>query len=106
MIGELEGEVDRNDSHDPNCGVKVNETGACDFVARDAISAGDEITFDYAMRNYTIEHFPDGCLCGADECRGSVTGWKDLTDRRKADYEGEVAPYLLEMDRDLAAGVA
>src|ERR1700750_2373894 len=55
MIGELEGEVERNDSHatqisrtkwarhrglgpivnhscEPNCGVEVNETGACDFV--------------------------------------------------------------------------
>ena len=89
MIGELEGEVERNDSHatqisrtkwarhgglgpivnhscDPNCGVEVNQTGACDFVARESIADGDEITFDYAMRNYSIEHFPGGCLCGAD----------------------------------------
>jgi hypothetical protein len=129
MIGELEGEVERNDSHatqisrtkwarhgglgpivnhscDPNCGVEVNATGACDFVARESIAIGDEITFDYAMRNYAIEHFPGGCLCEADLCRGAVTGWKDLSDARKADYEGSVAPYLLEIDRDLAAAVA
>lgn len=129
MVGELEGEVERNDSHatqvsrtkwarhgglgpivnhscDPNCGVEVNETGACDFIARESISAGEEITFDYAMRNYSIEHFPSGCLCGADRCRGSVTGWKDLTAERKADYEGLVAPYLLEIDRELVAGSA
>jgi SET domain-containing protein len=129
MVGELEGEVDRNDSHatqisrtkwvrhgglgpivnhscDPNCGVEVNETGACDFVARESIAAGDEITFDYAMRNYSIEYFPGGCLCGADLCRASVTGWKDLSDDRKADYEGSVAPYLLEIDRDLATAAA
>jgi uncharacterized protein len=128
MIGELEGEVERNDSHatqisrtrwarhhglgpivnhscDPNCGVEVNETGACDFVARISISAGDEITFDYAMRNYSIEHFPGGCLCGTDNCRGSVTGWKDLSAERKADYEGSVAPYLLEIDRELTASI-
>jgi hypothetical protein len=121
MIGVLEGEVARNDSHatqisrtkwarhgglgpqvnhscEPNCGVSVNETGACDFVARRAIADGEEITFDYAMRNHSIEHFPEGCLCGAEQCRGSVTGWKDLPEQRKADYAGLVAPYLLEID--------
>jgi hypothetical protein len=55
------------------------------------------------MRNYSIEHFPGGCLCGADLCRGSVTGWKDLSVERKADYVGSVAPYLLEIDLELAA---
>ena len=61
MIGVLEGEVACNDSHatqvsrtkwarhgglgpmvnhscSPNCGVELNETGACDFVARRSIS--------------------------------------------------------------------
>jgi uncharacterized protein len=58
------------------------------------------------MRNYTVEHFPGGCLGGADICRGSVTGWKDLSAERKADYEGLVAPYLLEIDREPAGSVA
>jgi hypothetical protein len=125
MIGVLEGEVPFNDSHatqvsrtkwarhgglgpkvnhscNPNCGVELNATGACDFVARRPISDGEEITFDYAMRNYSIEHFPEGCLCGADICRGSVTGWKDLPAERKVAYRGLVAPYLLEIDRELA----
>ena len=62
--------------------------------------------FDYAMRNYSIEHFPSGCLCGAGNCRGSVTGWKDVSAERKADYEGLLAPYLLEIDRELTASVA
>lgn len=57
-------------------------------------------------RNYSIEPFPGGCLCGAGNCRGSVTGWKDLSAERKADYEGSVAPYLLEIDRELAASAA
>jgi hypothetical protein len=128
MVGILEGEVPQNDSHatqvgrdtwarhgdlgpqvnhscSPNCGVELNDTGACNFVARKSISSGEEITFDYAMRNYSIEHFPDECLCGADICRGSVTGWKDLPSERKASYEGEVAPYLLEIDRELVASV-
>ena len=122
MIGELEGEVERNDSHatqisrtkwarhgglgpivnhscDPNCGVEVNETGACDFIARVPISAGEEITFDYAMRNYSVDHFPNRCLCGSARCRGTVTGWRDLSEDRRAAYRGIVAPYLLELDR-------
>jgi len=47
-----------------------------------------------------------GCLCGADTCRGAVTGWKDLPAERKAAYEGLVAPYLLEIDRELALSLA
>jgi len=115
MVGVLEGEVARNDSHatqvsrtkwarhgglgpkvnhscSPNCGVELNETGACDFIARKPIATGEEITFDYAMRNYEIEHFPGG--------------WKDLPEERKAAYDGLVAPYLLEIDRELAVAIA
>jgi hypothetical protein len=129
MIGVLEGEVAFNDSHatqvgrtkwarhgglgpkvnhscNPNCGVELNASGACNFVARRSIADGEEITFDYAMRNYSIEHFPSGCLCGADICRGSVTGWKDLPAERKVAYEGLVAPYLLEIDSEFAASVS
>jgi hypothetical protein len=125
MIGELEGDLPSNDSHatqvsrtrwvrhaglnplvnhscSPNCGVEINAAGACDFVARRSIADGEEITFDYAMRNYSIDHFPGGCLCGADICRGAVTGWKDLPNERKADYAGQVAPYLLEIDLELS----
>ena len=88
-----------NHSCDPNCGVRLNEEQAFDFVARQPIPVGRELTFDYAMRNYTIEHFPAVCLCGAARCRGSVTGWKDLPATRKADYGELVAPYLRSMDK-------
>jgi hypothetical protein len=87
-----------NHSCDPNCGVRINSGQAFDFVARRPIDVGQEVTFDYAMRNYTIDHFPAVCLCGAVECRGSVTGWKDLPTARKADYGELVAPYLRVMD--------
>lgn len=89
-----------NHSCDPNCGVRVNEeVDGFDFVALVPIEAGDEITFDYAMRNYVIEHFPQTCLCGAAICRGTVTGWRDLPAGRKAAYGDFVAPYLREADR-------
>jgi uncharacterized protein len=89
-----------NHSCDPNCGVRLNAAQAFDFVARRAIGAGQELTFDYAMRNFTIDHFPSTCLCGAERCRGSVTGWKSLPAARKADYGELVAPYLRAMDED------
>jgi uncharacterized protein len=90
-----------NHSCDPNCGVRLNDRQAFDFVARRPISSGQELTFDYAMRNFTIDHFPTTCLCGAAQCRGSVTGWKDLPAARKADYGELVAPYLRTMDDDI-----
>jgi hypothetical protein len=87
-----------NHSCDPNCGVRLNDGHAFDFVARRPIGEGQELTFDYAMRNFTIDHFPAACLCGTANCRGSVTGWKDLPAARKADYGELVAPYLRTMD--------
>jgi hypothetical protein len=127
MVGFLVGALTGNDSHatqvapdrwarhggfgpmvnhscDPNCGVRLNAGQAFDFVARRAIGAGQELTFDYAMRNFTIDHFPDACLCGAPQCRGTVTGWKDLPAARKADYGELVAPYLRAMDDAVLPG--
>ena len=121
MVGKIKEVLEKNDSHasqidenthvrhagivpkvnhscSPNCGIKVNETGAHDFVARQDIAIGEEITFDYVMRNYSIEHFPEQCQCGALECRGQVTGWKDLPQNKKEEYRDFVAPYLLRMD--------
>lgn len=88
-----------NHSCDPNCGVWLNEAHAFDFVARKDIEPGTEVTFDYAMRNYTIDHFPAACLCGTVACRGAVTGWKDLPAARKAEYGELTAPYLRSMDQ-------
>jgi hypothetical protein len=95
-----------NHSCDPNCGVRLNEAEAFDFVARRPIGAGQELTFDYAMRNFTVDHFPSSCLCASSCCRGSVTGWKDLPAARKADYGDLVAPYLLVMDERSAQALA
>jgi hypothetical protein len=94
-----------NHSCDPNCGVRLNDGQAFDFVARQPIGAGQELTFDYAMRNFTIDHFPAVCLCGAGPCRGSVTGWKDLPAARKADYGDLVAPYLRMMDDEIRRAI-
>ena len=93
-----------NHSCDPNCGIHVNETNAHDFVAIKKIFPGDEITFDYAMRNYSIDYFGSLCQCGAENCRGRITGWKDLPEAFKKKYAGFIAPYLLDLDRRKESG--
>lgn len=77
--------------------MRLNAGQAFDYVARRSIAAGQEVTFDYAMRNYTIDHFLDACLCGAAACRGTVTGWNDLPHARRNDYGALVAPYVRAM---------
>lgn len=96
------GEITKvNHSCDPNCGISLNMAGAHDFIAMHAIEIGDEVTFDYAMRNYMIEHFPYKCSCGSTNCRGRITGWRDLPESFKSKYTGYVAPYLIEIDLKL-----
>lgn len=87
-----------NHSCAPNCGIHVNETGAHDFIAMKHIRASQEVTFDYAMRNYGVDHFPDVCICGAPSCRGRITGWKDLPESKKVEYDAYAAPYLRALD--------
>jgi len=123
MVGVIDRELDHNDAHasqisadrfvlhggliakvnhscEPNCGIRLNPSGAHDFVAR------RPITFDYAMRNYSIEYFAAHCLCGSTRCRDRITGWKDLPAPRKADYRGYVAPYLTDLDNQHATDTA
>ena len=89
-----------NHSCDPNCGIRVNETGAHDFIAIKPISINEELTFDYAMRNYSVDHFPRKCMCGSTKCRGEITGWRDLSDKKKREYDGVAAPYLIALDAE------
>ena len=50
--GGLISKVDHSCS--TSCGISVNASGAHDFIAFRSIDKGEEITFDYAMRNYSI----------------------------------------------------
>ncbi|HEV3094096.1 MAG TPA: SET domain-containing protein-lysine N-methyltransferase [Solirubrobacteraceae bacterium] len=89
-----------NHSCDPNCGIRLNDLDGYDFIAMRPIAIGEEVTWDYATRNYAITHFPSMCLCGMAACRGLVTGWKGLSEDRKTFYinAGFFATYLLELD--------
>ncbi len=88
-----------NHSCNPNCIIVVNKTGVHDFVAVKTISPSEEITFDYATTNYSVDHFTEPCSCGSKKCRGYVYGWKDLSPEEKKADQRFVSPYLLELDR-------
>lgn len=79
-----------NHSCAPNLGLR----GEITFVAMRDIGAGEELTHDWAMTDdddYTIE-----CKCGAQNCRGTLTGkdWQhpDLQSR----YAGYFSAYLTD----------
>ncbi|MCA9705533.1 MAG: SET domain-containing protein-lysine N-methyltransferase [Myxococcales bacterium] len=74
---------------DPNTGL----SGQLVLVALRAIEPGEEICFDYAMTDGSRYDEFD-CQCGADNCRGRVSGddWRDHA--LWARYDGYFAPYL------------
>ncbi|MFW6339143.1 MAG: SET domain-containing protein [Alkalispirochaetaceae bacterium] len=77
-----------NHSCDPNCGIR----GTRLLVARHPIDRGDEITFDYAMTE--VEMAPLECGCGTPACRGTITGYAGLPEKRRREYEGYISEYL------------
>lgn len=85
-----------NHSCDPNCVPCSTAEGTVNLMARRLIRVGDEITVDYAMRNYVIEFFPDRCKCETVLCRGKVTGWRDLPPELKKAHATSVVPYLVD----------
>lgn len=78
-----------NHSCNPNAGL----SGQIALVAMRDIEAGEEITYDYAMSDgSSYDEF--ACGCGAQHCRGAVTG-KDWTRPELwTRYAGHFSPYL------------
>ncbi|MFQ5578859.1 MAG: SET domain-containing protein-lysine N-methyltransferase, partial [Anaerolineae bacterium] len=90
-----------NHSCQPTLGVKTNALGAPDFVAFTPIKAGQELTFDYAMTEFT--HYPRQnptlefsltCTCGAKTCRGKLGYYSELPPHIKKKYAGFISDYL------------
>jgi uncharacterized protein len=73
-----------NHSCDPNAGLEtgVSEAGAvwAKIVARRAISAGDEISYDYAFPAPLAEP----CRCGSPSCRGMIIDEDEMPARSAA----------------------
>ena len=91
----LLGPVDRepgdavNHSCDPNCGMG----GAAQVVAMRDITAGEALTFDYAMSDGS-DYDEFDCECGSATCRLRVTGDDWRRDELQNRYAGYFAPYL------------
>lgn len=77
LDGRTRGNVARliNHSCAPNCRVEVRR-GRIWIVARRAIAAGDELTFDYGFKFGEWRHH--ACRCGAPRCAGFIVA----TDQR------------------------
>lgn len=92
----LDGVFRVNHSCNPTCGF----LGQVVLIAMRNISIGEEVTYDYAMtdanwQNVTCTEMM--CFCGAESCRGVITGedWKLQALQRK--YKGFFSTYIQRM---------
>lgn len=86
-------QLEPSDRFNHSCNPNAGFSGQIGLVAMREIERGEEVCFDYAMCDGTpYDEFI--CSCGADNCRGNITGedWKrsDLQER----YTGNYMPYL------------
>ncbi len=91
-----------NHSCDPNVGVNTDRDGLPVFVAMREIEKDEHIVFDYAMTEYM--HYPRpnpelefelNCYCGAENCRGRLGYYTELSDELKQKYAGFISDYLV-----------
>jgi hypothetical protein len=88
-----------NHSCEPNCGVYLRQgIEALEIHALRDIQPGEELFTDYATFEFEIENFPHRCACGSRQCRGRITGYKDLPLETREKYGVYIAEYLEEMD--------
>jgi uncharacterized protein len=70
-------ELDDAEFFNHSCEANVGIRGQIILVARRAISAGEELTFDYDTTEVSAEPF--ACRCGSPLCRRAIdgSGWRD-----------------------------
>lgn len=79
-----------NHSCDPNTWWE----GSCAMVARRAIAAGEEVTYDYATSEIALE-LAMLCACGSPVCRGMVTNHDYLDPAWQARYGHHLPDHVL-----------
>ncbi|GAB4424930.1 MAG: hypothetical protein Kow002_14440 [Anaerolineales bacterium] len=85
--------LESSDYFNHSCNPNAGFSGQIALVAMRDIQAGEEVCFDYAMCDGSpYDEFV--CSCGAENCRGNITGedWK-LPELRER-YAGYYMPYL------------
>jgi len=78
-----------NHSCAPNCGMR----GSTVVAALRDIAVGDELTYDYATSDGS-DYDEFECVCGAEICRGKVTGHDWMLPELQLRYRGNFSPYL------------
>lgn len=91
VVSTVEGPADWfNHACEPNAGLR----GQLSLVALRPIAAGEEVCYDYAMSDGSAyDEFP--CACGAQRCRGRVTGDDWQLPELWVRYGEHFSPYLL-----------
>ncbi len=90
-----------NHSCDPNVFMRPHVADSdhprVDAIARRDITAGEELTFDYATLEYEVTIANAVCKCNAVSCREKIQGFKDLSEEDVEKYhsEGIIPAHLL-----------
>ncbi|MBW6472558.1 MAG: SET domain-containing protein [Anaerolineaceae bacterium] len=86
-------EGDPADYFNHSCHPNAGFNSPISLVAMRNITTGEELCFDYAMsEDNHFDEFP--CGCGADTCRGQVTGKDWQIPALQKRYYGYFSPYL------------
>lgn len=92
-----------NHSCDPNLRDDSHDSARGEAFATRDIKKGEQLTYDYTYQYYDHGPFFEKCLCGAERCRGSMTGFKDLSEEDKQKvlpYVSEAVKAMHEADQD------
>jgi len=95
-----------NHSCEPNCYAVLPLDGTrVEIRALRDLEAGSEVLLDYDTFEYEMSYFPPVCRCGSPRCRGSIRGYRYLSEERKAACRSFIAEYLRTeaSDRPVAA---
>jgi monoamine oxidase len=68
--------------------------------ARRNIEVGEELCFDYALEYYDQGCFFSPCLCGASNCRGSFTGFVNLSSEQQQLLLPRANAYIAQRHRE------
>jgi SET domain-containing protein len=89
-----------NHSCDPNLWMVDEIT----LAARRDISAGEELTADYAMWENDPDWVLQPCTCGSALCRGTITGKDWMSEELQAKYAGHFMPFINQRIRSRLHG--
>lgn len=76
-----------------SCAPNLGLLGQVVLVTLRRVRRGEELTFDYAMTDAT-DYDSFVCRCGAEACRGEVTGDDWRLPALQARYRGHFAPHI------------